>query len=378
MRIAFYAPMKPPNHPVASGDRAMARALIAAMEAAGHQPQIASYFRSYDAAGNSARQDRLRKVGRRMADRYVYRTERSGERPHIWFTYHLYHKAPDWLGPTVADRLRIPYVVAEASFAPKQAGGPWDLGHRAAADAIRRADLILQPNPADAECVMPLLPAPDRLVAFPPFLNSAPFRSPDRKESRAAVGQMLRLDTDVPWLLAVAMMRNDQKLLSYRCLAEALSRLTELPWRLLVAGAGAAEAEVRSSFGPFSDRVSWMGMLSPDRLRRLYRASDIFLWPAIKEAWGVAILEAQAAGLPVVAGESGGVASVVVDGRTGLLPSEGDPLAFGQAVRDLLLNPARRDNMGRAAEDHVARKHDISVAAALLDRHLRSLVAVAA
>ena len=47
--------------------------------------------------------------------------------PELWFTYHLYHKAPDWLGPRIAGALGIPYVVAEASFAPKQAGGPGPL-----------------------------------------------------------------------------------------------------------------------------------------------------------------------------------------------------------------------------------------------------------
>ena len=49
MRIAFYAPLKPPDHPVTSGDRAMARALIAALKLAGHEVTIASRFRSRDA-----------------------------------------------------------------------------------------------------------------------------------------------------------------------------------------------------------------------------------------------------------------------------------------------------------------------------------------
>ena len=55
--------------------------------------------------------------------------------------------------PGGGEKLGIPYVVAEASYAPKQAGGRWDLGHRAVAEAIRHAALVLQLNPADAECV---------------------------------------------------------------------------------------------------------------------------------------------------------------------------------------------------------------------------------
>jgi glycosyltransferase involved in cell wall biosynthesis len=376
MRIAFYAPLKPPDHPVASGDRAIARALIEALGIAGHDVQVAARFRSLD-AGDTARQTRIRDIGLRLADRLVRRLEKS-RRPHLWFTYHLYHKAPDWLGPRVAARLGIPYVIAEASFAPKQAGGPWDLGHRAVADAIRQADRVFQLNPADAECVLPLLNNPERLVRSAPFLRTAPFREPKRAASRAVIAAEYGLAGDEPWLLTVAMMRSDQKLLSYRCLAAALGGLTDLPWQLIIAGAGPAEADVRAAFTPLSDRVTWIGVLGSDALRRLYRAADLFIWPAVKEAFGMTFLEAQAAGLPVVAGRSGGVAAIVAEGETGLLTAEGDPAAFASAVRLLLSEPQRRARMGEAAMRRTASEHDIAGAARLLDRELRALVGASA
>ena len=46
----------------------------------------------------------------------------------------------------------------------------------------------------------------------------------------------------------------------------------------------------------------------------MYAAADLYVWPAVREAYGIALLEAQAAGLPVVAGREGGVAEVVADG----------------------------------------------------------------
>jgi glycosyltransferase involved in cell wall biosynthesis len=373
MRIAFYAPLKPPDHPVASGDRAMARALMAALRTAGHVVSLASRFRSYD-SGDSARQVRLRDLGELLAARLTRRIERAAA-PDLWFTYHLYHKAPDWLGPVVAKRLGIPYVLAEASYAPKQAGGLWDLGHRAAADAIRLADRIFQPNPADAECVLPLIDAPERLVLLRPFLETKPFRAPKRAESRAAVGRLLQLDPGEPWLVTVAMMRDDQKLLSYRVLAEALSGLTDQPWRLVIAGEGPAEPKVRASFARFGERVSWVGVLTPDVLKQLYRAADLYVWPAVKEAWGMAFLEAQAAGLPVVAGKSGGVPVIVAHGETGLLSAEGDAGAFAGAIGTLLAHPALRATMGRAAAERARRNHDIRFAADLIDRHIRQLTA---
>jgi len=53
-----------------------------------------------------------------------YRALPRAEQPALWFTYHLYHKAPDHIGPVVARQLGIPYVLAEASYAAKQARGP--------------------------------------------------------------------------------------------------------------------------------------------------------------------------------------------------------------------------------------------------------------
>jgi glycosyltransferase involved in cell wall biosynthesis len=373
MRIAFYAPMKPPDHPVTSGDRTVARGLVAALRLAGHEVEIASRFRSYD-RGDPARQARLKHLGGRLAERLISRFGREG-RPDLWFTYHLYHKAPDWLGPAVADRLGIPYVVAEASYAPKQAGGRWNIGHRAAGDAIRRADLVFQLNPADVECVRPLLRPAGRLVQLPPFLDTAPFRAPDRAASRAAMAARFGLNAAEPWILTVGMMRHDQKRLSYLCLAEAVRELLDLRWRLVLAGAGPAEAEIRRAFAPVGDRVAWIGMLDPPTLRQFYRATDLFAWPAIKEAWGMAILEAQAAGLPVVAGRSGGVASVVADGVTGLLAPEGDASALAAALRQLLSDPIRRAQLGAAAQARAARLHDLSTAVRLVADDLAQVIA---
>jgi glycosyltransferase involved in cell wall biosynthesis len=261
-------------------------------------------------------------------------------------------------------------VLADASFAPKQAGGLWDLGHRAAADAIRLADRIVQPNPADAECVLPLIDDPERLVLLRPFLDAKLFSAANREESRAEAARRFDLDPAEPWLLTVAMMRDDQKLQSYCCLAEALSSLTDLPWQVVIAGVGPAEAKVRAAFARIRKRVRWTGTLEPEALRRLYRAADLYLWPAVKEAWGMAFLEAQASGLPVVAGRSGGVPAVVSDGKTGLLAPEGDAIAFSGAVRRLLADPELRAAMGRAAMQHAARDHDIHLAAELLGWHL--------
>ena len=363
MRVAFYAPLKAPDHPVPSGDRRVAQLLLAALARAGHQPELAARLRSWDGAGDRRRQERLARLGAAIAARLVrqYRVRRE-TRPELWFTYHLYHKAPDWLGPAVADALGIPYVVAEVSFAPKQAGGRWDLGHRAAERAIRRADAVLGLNPADRDCVLPLLAQPSRWIPLPPFLDAARYRGPP-------AGQL-----GPPRLIAIGMMRFGDKLASYQVLGAALGSLLHLPWSLAVVGDGPARAAVAAAVAPLGPRVVWLGALAPDRVATALKAADLCLWPAINEAYGMALLEAQASGLPVVAGAGAGVGAIIVPEVTGLLVPPGDPSAFAAAVERLLRDPARRVAMGAAAAANVVAHHDIAGAADVLDGVLRDLV----
>ena len=67
-RIAFYAPLKAPNHPIPSGDRRMGRLLIQALEAMGASVHVASDFRAYDGQGDPAHQATLRDIGLSLAD----------------------------------------------------------------------------------------------------------------------------------------------------------------------------------------------------------------------------------------------------------------------------------------------------------------------
>ncbi len=359
MRVAFYAPMKPPGHPVPSGDRRMARAFMALLDDLGHEVELASRLRTFDREGDSMRQQRLERLGRRMAARYLAHPERH--RPDLWFTYHLYHKAPDWLGPVVSGALRIPYVVAEASISAKQLGGRWSEGYAASRAAIRQADMVLAMTRQDLPGLRSVVPA-DRLQLFPPFLDARPFVSAIRPQP-----------PEIPTLLAVAMMRDDVKRELYRILAEALHRLVDLPWRLLLVGDGAARPAVEAMFAPLGQRVALLGEVSPIELPQVYAAADLYVWPACNEAYGMALLEAQAAGAPVVAGREGGVADIVEDGVTGRLVEPRSTSALASTIRALLLDPARRRAMGHSARARVLAHHDLAPARARLAAVLADL-----
>ncbi|MBI3452214.1 MAG: glycosyltransferase family 4 protein [Rhodospirillales bacterium] len=371
MRIAFYAPLKPPDHPVPSGDRRMAQMIVAALGLAGHEVELAARFRSYEGTGDGERQMRLAQIGGRLAARLIGRLRGRplSQRPCIWVTYHLYYKAPDWIGPRVAAQLAIPYVVIEASHAAKRAGGPWSLGHEATLAALARALAVVSLNPADDDGVLTALSDPARLHRLKPFLNATPFAraARERAANRLAVGRRYGLESDRPWLLAVGMMRPGDKLASYILLGEALATLADRPWRLLVVGDGRARPEVEAALAPLGERVHYAGGIEPAAMPAIYAACDLLVWPAINEAYGMALLEAQAAGLLVVAGRSGGGPNIVADGRTGLFAPPRDAAAFAALVGELLADPARRRAMAEASLAKVAAEHDLPVAGRALD-----------
>lgn len=371
--------MKPPTDPTPSGDRHMARLLMAALGAAGHQVELASVFRSRDGSGDTQRQERIRDLGAGMAHRLQRRfsARPADARPELWFTYHLYHKAPDWLGPPVSDAIGVPYVIAEASFAPKRAGGPWSIGHEAAGRAIRKADKVIGLNSGDAPCVLPLLDDPGRLVPLRPFTDIAPYAAAAdrRSDHREQVLREYGLDPDTPVLLAVAMMRDGDKLASYRLLGRALEQIADHRWQLVVVGDGPARDMVTQALTPLGDkRVRLAGLQPPEALAGFYAAADLMVWPAIREAYGMALLEAQAAGLPVVAGDAGGVGDIIDHGETGLLTPAGDAAAFAAAIAMLLADTQRRDAMGARAGVTAAQRHSLPAAADTLDLAIRTIV----
>jgi len=374
VRIAFYAPLKPPTHAVPSGDRRVAGLLMDALERVADHIELVSTFRSFDGDGDGARQEALRSQGAALAERLVsgWRAAPPELRPSLWFTYHVYYKAPDWLGPAVSAALGIPYVIAEASYAEKRAGGPWAIGHEAAADAIGHARLVLSPSRDDVAGLKALVPK-DRLVHFPPFLDAALYRftREERAAHRATLARERGLDPAVPWIVVAAMMRPGDKLASYRALAAALARVADLPWRLLVAGGGTADAEVAAALeSAVPGRACMLGTLGTRELAEVYAASDLYAWPAVNEAYGMALLEAQAAGLPVVSRATRGVPDVVEHGRTGLLAPGED---ISAALRELLTDAKRRAALGRAAGEFVAGERSLEATAQRLKKLLAAL-----
>ena len=354
MTIAFYAPLKPPTHPVPSGDRSVARALMAALAYAGHDVTLASDIRLYDGAGNADVQAQLA----RDAEREVARLSQTPEaaRWSHWVTYHNYYKAPDLIGPPVSAALNIPYLQIESTRARKRLSGPW-AGFAAAAEAASdAARTIFYFTQHDAETLRRDAPDGQALVHLPPFLNHMHLPAPS--------------DLSGP-LLSVGMMRPGDKVASYRLIAEALTLVpSHVDWRLDIAGDGAARDDVTALIAPFGDRVRMLGAVSSDDLAEFYGTARALLWPGVNEAFGMAYLEAQAAGVPVIAQDRPGVRDVVAG--THPAPDAG-PAALARTIATLWTDDRTARQAAQDARDKVASTHLMPHAARILSQAIGAL-----
>ncbi len=196
--------------------------------------------------------------------------------------------------------------------------------------------------------------------------NPARSREPGSNEAHRAVAGDRRLTGGAE--------RAGDKLESYRQLAAGLALATG-DWTLSVVGDGASRPAVQAALSRFGDRITYIGAIDQAALGAVYAAADLYVWPAVNEAFGMALLEAQAAGLPVVAGRVRGVPEVVRDGRTGLLVPPGDAAALGAAISRLVGDPALRRGFGAEAARWVRRERTIVQASRHLNQVLQGLVA---
>lgn len=338
MRLAFYTPMKRADDPVASGDRTMARALLAALGEIGAQVDQPCELRSRDGKGDSAVQAALIAQADALLPDLIARGRRADWR--AWLTYHSYYKAPDLVGPAVARALGIPYLLVEATRARKRLGGPWDAFAQRAEAACEAAGVIFYLTEQDHEALAAYAPRKQQLIHLHPFLQRSALPP-------AAQGS---------GLLSVGMMRFRAKLASYTLIAETIALLPD-DRTLRIAGDGPARAQVEAMMRPFAERVTFLGKLGPEALAREYQTAGAFIWPGVEEAFGLVYLEAQAHGLPVIAQDRPGVRDVLFPRK---YPNEE---AGAKGLAALALTPPPRAQDIRA---HIAAHHLLPAAAATL------------
>ena len=132
---------------------------------------------------------------------------------------------------------------------------------------------------------------------------------------------------------------------------------TEYPTlRYAIIGTGPDEPRLRKLADDLkvSDRVIFAGALSDDEVAEAYATSTVYLGLSRldrsidAEGFGISFLEAAASGVPIIAGDSGGVRSAVRDGENGVIVAPEDVTVVVEALRTYLSDAERRTRTGRA------------------------------
>ncbi|WP_419913409.1 glycosyltransferase family 4 protein [Hoeflea sp.] len=365
-RVAFYAPLKSPDHPIPSGDREIARLMMRALSLAGYDVRLVSDVISYQKRPSAdLYETRLASVASEEARIRQLWSDEPERVPDLWFTYHPYCKSPDWLGPPLCRAFDIPYVTAEACRTGQGGADDWLKGRAATQKAVRMASANFVLKDSDWRYLSTVLPDMNTAIRIAPFIDLGALPPSSKR----------RVMADSPVLLAAGMMRPGAKMQSYRLLAEVLAAIEDQPWTLTIAGDGPkrdAIAELLSFAG--KSRVDFRGSVVHEDMFSLMDDSDIFVWPGVGEAIGLVFLEAQARGLPVVAFETAGVPLVVANEVGGLLVPENDTEAFAEALVRLLQDPSLRSRLGRQGRDYVSAGHDVSTVAELFRSTIDPLI----
>ena len=302
---------------------------------------LVSEFRSRDGVGDKDVQSALIKKAEAEAAQLIAQGGWD-----TWVTYHNYYKAPDLIGPRVCKELGIPYHLIEASRASKRLTGPWATYAERAEAASDAARVIYYFTEHDHFALKRDKPVEQSLVHLKPFL--------DRADVSPVKGQR-----SAQTLMAVGMFRHGDKVASYANLADALTYVTAADWTLHIIGAGDAEDEVRALFERFGARVEFLGRMTAEDVQSQLMQAKAFIWPGVNEAFGMVYLEAQAAGLPVVAEDRPGVRDVVGPASTLVEPQSA--AAFAKALDDVLLQPLNAASHQSYVTEHHLRGSAVAV-----------------
>ncbi len=211
-------------------------------------------------------------------------------------------------------------------------------------------------------------------VVVPPGVDTDRFRPLDEAE-RASVRRELGLPVDAPLVVSVSRLVPRKGMDTLIRSAARLGR-TEPDLVVAIAGSGRDQRRLEGLVASTGAPVRLLGRVPEELLPGLYGAGDVFAmlcrtrWGGLEqEGFGIVFLEAAAAGVPQVAGESGGAAEAVAHERTGLVMGRPDAVEqVARSLSDLLGDRERRTEMGREAR----RRAETEFSYDVLARRLRA------
>lgn len=271
------------------------------------------------------------------------RWARRANRPLI-FTYHTYY-----------DRY--------AHYVPGPSRLVAHLAVRQATAFANRAELVIAPGPSVATALR--AQGVTSSIAIVP--TGVTLAGPPEAELRTRHRQALGLKDGAPLCLSVGRLAREKNL-AFLLAAFALIRRQLPAARLVLVGEGDDRSRLDKMTRDLDlgKSIQFVGTVPHERISEFYLAADLFLFPSTSETQGLVVLEAMAAGLPVVAVASDAAADLLGDGEAGIMTVE-DATRFVGTVADLWGRPERRRAMGAAGRRIAADYAPNACAAKLLD-----------
>lgn len=259
------------------------------------------------------------------------------------------------MGPAITRRTGVPYVAFSHGLEVSTARVP---GGRFLLRRIgSRAAAITMVSNWTADILGPAYGPGPIYDLLPPAVDDRVY-SPD--VSGKAIRERHGLDDDPVVVCVSRVVRRKGQDTLVRILPE-LRRVVP-GTRLLLVGDGSFMPGLRELVDEsgVSDAVTISGAVSDEELPEYFAAGDVFAMPCRErkgglevEAFGIVFIQAEAVGLPVVAGDIGGVPDSLADGRTGYLVDSSDPSAVLARLVELLRDPHKRSEMGAAGAEFV-------------------------
>ena len=233
-------------------------------------------------------------------------------------------------------------------------------------------DLVIVPSPG-IEQWLEDLGIGGRLAMLPNAVDTRPFREPTAPLTKSALG----FPDDAVLVAYVGRLSSEKNV---GVLADAFIRAagTEPSLHMLLIGDGNSTEDTRTALtaAGLADRVRFTGALPYERIPDHCAAADLFATASVSEVHPLVVIEAMAAGLPVLGVHSPGISDTVEDGETGLLvPSDGDVAeALAERMRLIAQDGGLRARLGERAAVVAETRYDIRQSNALLLEHYERLI----
>jgi phosphatidyl-myo-inositol dimannoside synthase len=238
--------------------------------------------------------------------------------------------------------------------------------------AVRNADAVIAISRYTRQLALDVGAAPERIELIPPGVD---LPSPHRLPRPGSANGRRRL---------ITVARLEDRYKGHDVLARALPlvrvHVPDVEWVIVGDGPLRGHLERLVEASGVSDAVRFVGSVSDEERDRLLQDADVFAMPSrlparglAGEGFGIVYLEANARGLPVIAGDVAGAVDAVVDGETGMLVDADDHVALAEAISTLLLDRERAESLGAAGFER-SRQFAWSEIAARVEALLRDVV----